>query len=92
MKITQADLLAMSTEELQTLNKMIVATFKAKRTIEGATIASDLKVKQEIKVNVPNHKDDIFIIEKINKTKASITLKGTNKGFTVPFSMIITKW
>lgn len=92
MKVTQADLLLMSTEELRDLNSMVVATIKAKRSIEGRAKANELKVNQEIKVNHPKHINDIFIIEKINKTKARCVIKGTHKGYDVPFSIIITKW
>ena len=92
MKITQADLLTMSIEDLSDLNAMVVATVKAKRSLEGRATAKELSLKQEVKVNSSKHANDIFIIEKINKTKANITLKGTNKGYTVPFNMIITKW
>jgi hypothetical protein len=92
MKITQTDLLLMSIEDLREINSMVVATLKAKRSLEGRATANELKVNQEIKVNSPKHTNDIFIIEKINKTKAKCILKGTNKGYTVPFSMILTKW
>ena len=92
MKLTQADLLNMSIDDLKELNSMVVGTIKAKRSLEGRATANELSVKQEIKVNSQKHINDIFIIEKINKTKAKCTLKGTLKGYTVPFSMIITKW
>lgn len=92
MKITQADLLGMSIEDLRELNSMVVATVKAKRSLEGKAIVNELTVNQEVKVNHSKHTNDIFIIDKINKTKAKVILKGTNKGYTVPFNMIITKW
>ena len=92
MKITQADLLLMSIEDLTDVHSMVVATIKAKRTLEGRAKAIELKVKQEIKVNDGKFINEIFIIEKINKTKASCTLKGTNKTYSVPFDMILTKW
>lgn len=92
MKFTQADLLAMSTDELSELNSMVVATIKAKRTLEGASIKADLHEGQEVKVNHKDHLNDIFVIKKVNKTRASIRLKNGTKGYTVPFSMILTKW
>ena len=91
-KITQADLLLMSIDDLKDVYEMVVATIKAKRTLEGRAKATELKVKQEIKVNDGKFINEIFIIEKINKTKASCTLKGTNKTYSVPFDMILTKW
>jgi sRNA-binding protein len=92
MIFTQADLLAMSLEDLKSLNTRIVTTIKEKRRQTGQTIASELKVNQEIKVRNTQHANDIFIIQKINKTKAKCLLKGTLKGYNIPFNIILTKW
>lgn len=92
MKFTQQDLEGLNLNELGKLNDMVITAIKARRIIEGASVKNDLRVKQEVKIDHPEHRDTIFIIDKINKTTASVTIKGTNKAYKVNFSMIITKW
>ncbi len=91
MKITSHELSQMTLTELTSLNQLVVAVIKAKRGLEGAQKAQNLKIKQEVKIKHDKHRNDIFIVEKINKTKAVCSLKGTTLSYNVPFSLIITE-
>ncbi len=92
MKISVQDLSAMTLTELSNLNNLVISVIKAKRGLEGAQKATTLYVNQEVKVDHDGHKDSIFIIKKINKSKAVCHIKGNPlKEFNVPFSLIITE-
>lgn len=92
MKITTHDLSQMTITELSTLNQLVIATIKAKRGLVGAQTAQKLKVEQEVTINHKDHQGTVFIVEKINRTKAVCRIKDNPwKTFNIPLSLIVTE-
>ncbi len=89
MKITSHELSQMTLTELTNLNQLVLAVLKAKRGLEGAQIATQLRVKQEVTINHSSHVGTVFIVDKINKSRAVCSVKGNPmKSYNVPFPLI----
>ena len=78
----------LSSDELRTLNSMVVATLKANNKISSIRKARSLYVGQEVEIDHPKYKGQKFIIKKVNRTKCVIN-DGGHTMFTCPMSMII---
>jgi transcription elongation factor len=88
-KFSFDDLMVLSIDELVELNKMAIEVIKTKRRLEGTQKGYKLVIDAEVQINHAKHKGDLFIVKKINKTKAVLQHKKTNVSYDVPFSMII---
>lgn len=77
----------LSSEELKTLNKAVVAAAKAKDSIESVVKGASLKIGQEVLVDHPTYKGMKFTITKVNRTRCKIS--GHGGAFNCPINMII---
>jgi Cft2 family RNA processing exonuclease len=92
MEITQDQLFGLSLKELSDLNKLVIDVIKSKRTLVGQQMARKLKVNQEVKIDHKDHADTIFVVHKINRTKAVCYIKGDKmKMFDIGLNMIIAE-
>jgi hypothetical protein len=80
---------SMSTDELREANNAIVEMLKAKRSVNNVSIKSQLYVGMPVYVDHPNHKGELFTIEKINRTRAVVQSQNIGRGLSVPFEMLI---
>ena len=75
-------------QELRNINELVIEKLKASRSIRTVTARQSLSVGMPIMVAHPSHKDEVFTIKKINRTKILITdTKGRN--MNAPISMVI---
>ena len=75
-------------QELRNINELVIEKLKANRSIRTVTARQSLSVGMPIMVDHPSHKDEVFTIKKINRTKIVITdTKGRN--MSAPISMVI---
>lgn len=81
----------LSVEELTRLNKFIVETVKMKRQLDGFKVANQLEVGMSVKIDHKSHANTKFTIQKLNRTKAVVTIEGSTTQYTVPFNMIIVE-
>lgn len=92
MQITLDQLSGLSLKELSELNSLVVNVIKSKRGLVGQQKANSLKVNQEIKINHKDHSETIFVIDKINRTKAVCHIKGSKfKSYNVPLDLIVSE-
>ena len=77
----------LSVEELRNINKLVVDLIKQKRTIESLEKKIGLKVGMKVKVNHPKLRGVELSINKINRTKATVSLK-SGAVYVVPLSLI----
>ena len=80
----------LSSEELRTLNSMVVATLKANSKIESIRKGGSLHEGQEVEINQVKHKGQKFIIKKVNRTRCKIQAKDNiSEIYNCPISMLI---
>ena len=91
MKALLDQVKGLSIEDLRTLNTFVVATIKSKKGLEGMKVATQLKVNMVVKVDHKDHKNTKWTIQKINRTKAVLTMEGSTTQYNVPFNMIIVE-
>jgi hypothetical protein len=82
-----SELSKLSVEELRNINTLVVDLIKQKRTIQSLEKKIGLRVGMKVKVNHPKLRGVELSINKINRTKATVSL---NSGATyiVPISLI----
>ena len=74
--------------ELRNINELVIEKLKANRSIKNVSIKQSLQVGMTIMVDHNSHRDEVFTIKKINRTKILITdTKGRN--MNAPISMVI---
>jgi len=85
MNISQLSSLSLS--ELRSLNEAVVDMIKLKRNMESTLKKVGLSVGMKVKVNHPRLAGKELFVNKINRTKATLSL---NSGacYTVPITMI----
>ena len=77
----------LSVEELRNINKLVVDLIKQKRTIESLEKKIGLQVGMKVKVNHPKLRGVELFINKINRTKATVSVK-SGAIYIVPISLI----
>ena len=81
------ELSKLSVEELRNINKLVVDLIKQKRTIESLEKKVGLQVGMRVKVNHPKLRGVELFINKINRTKATVSVK-SGASYIVPISLI----
>jgi hypothetical protein len=81
------ELSKLSVEELRNINKLVVDLIKQKRTIESLEKKVGLQVGMKVKVNHPKLRGVELFINKINRTKATVSVK-SGASYIVPISLI----
>jgi hypothetical protein len=85
--MTYSELSNLSVSELRNINQIVVDLIKQKRTIESLQKKMTLQVGMKVKVNHPKLAGKELFVNKINRTKATLSL--INGGvYNVPVSMI----
>ena len=82
-----SELSKLSVEELRNINQIVIGLIKAKRTVESLTKKVGLKVGMSVRVNHPKLAGQELSVNKINRTKATLSIK-SGKSFIVPISLI----
>ena len=77
----------LSVDELRNINKLVVDLIKQKRTIESLEKKIGLQVGMKVKVNHPKLSGVELFINKINRTKATVSVK-SGASYIVPISLI----
>jgi hypothetical protein len=77
----------LSVEELRNINRLVVDLIKQKRTIESLEKKIGLQVGMKVKVNHPKLRGVELFINKINRTKATVSVK-SGASYIVPISLI----
>ena len=85
MNISQLSSLSIS--ELRSLNVAVIDMIKLKRNMESTLKKVGLSVGMKVKVNHPRLAGKELFVNKINRTKATLSLNG-GACYTVPISMI----
>jgi hypothetical protein len=82
-----SELSNLSVAELRNINQIVIELIKQKRTIESLQKKVGLSVGMNVKVNHPKLRGMELSINKINRTKATVSVK--NGGvYVVPISLI----
>ena len=90
LKSIQSKLGQLSSEELRTLNSMVVAMLKTQSKIESIRRGSSLFVGQEVEIDQAKHRGQKFIIKKVNRTRCKIQAKDNMlESYNCPISMLI---
>jgi len=82
-----SELSKLSVEELRNINQMVVELIKAKRTVESLQNKVGLKVGMTVRVNHPKLAGKELSVNKINRTKATLSVK-SGACYVVPISLI----
>jgi len=86
LKNIESKLGQLSSEELRTLNSMVVTMLKSKSRIESIRIGSTLKAGDKVEINQAKHKGEIYNIVRVKRTNCIIT--GPAGRFNCPISML----
>jgi DNA segregation ATPase FtsK/SpoIIIE-like protein len=86
MNISQLSSLSIS--ELRDLNEAVVNMIKFKRATEASYMKRALSVGMRVKVNHPKLMGRELVVNKINRTKATLGVIGGFGSYNVPISMI----
>jgi len=90
--MTYSELSKLSIEELQVLNKKVVEIVKMKRSEKALDIKDELHIGMNVSVNHPKLAGKQLRVEKVNRTKAVLSVLNTNSlrpsQVSVPLSMI----
>lgn len=86
MSITNETLNQMSMSELRSLNEKVVELIRWRRKMESIDIKNELSRGMTVTVNHPKAKGKVFLVHKINRTKA--VLKEGNRQWNVPLNLI----
>jgi hypothetical protein len=82
-----SELSNLSVAELRNINQIVVELIKQKRTIESLQKKVGLQIGMKVKVNHPRLAGKELFVNKINRTKATLSLNG-GACYTVPISLI----
>ena len=86
----QKELLYLSVEQLQTLNRKVVEMLKLKNRLQSREKGATLKIGQVVEINQAKHKGQKFIIKKVKRTKCIIQAKDNiMETYNCPISMLI---
>ena len=88
MKITIGEIQNMNIEELRTLNRLVVAEIKNKRSANSNLVKETLKVGQLVRVNHKKTQGEVFILTEIKRKRATVKNENGGRGFVVPFDLI----
>ena len=83
-----AELNQMSLEDLRMLNQRVVEVIKMKRHEVALDVKEGLYVGANVKVNHPKLMGKQLRVEKINRTKASLSLLNGVGFYNVPLGMV----
>ena len=83
-----AELNQMSLEDLRMLNQRVIEVIKMKRRITALDVKEGLYVGATVKVNHPKLMGKELRVEKINRTKASLSLLNGDGFYNVPLGMV----
>jgi len=86
LKSIQSKLGQLSSEELRTLNSMVVAMLKTQSKIESIRRGATLKAGDKVEINQPRHKGEIYEIVRVKRTNCIIT--GPQGRYNCPISML----
>ncbi len=86
MNISQLSSLSLS--ELRSLNEAVVNMIKFKRTTEASLKKMELSVGMKVRVNHPKLMGRELVVNKINRTKATLGVIGGFGSYNVPITMI----
>ena len=86
MNISQLSSLSIS--ELRDLNEAVVNMIKFKRATEASLKKMELSVGMKVKVNHPKLMGRELVVNKINRTKATLGVIGGFGSYNVPITMI----
>lgn len=86
--MTNSELLTMSLEDLRALNTRVVEIIKMKRKQTSMEKKFELEVGMMVKVNHPKLLGMKLVVDKINRTKASLKVLNGFGGYNVPINMI----
>lgn len=86
--MTNSELLTMSLEDLRALNTRVVEMIKMKRKQTSMEKKFELEVGMMVKVNHPKLLGMKLVVDKINRTKASLKVLNGFGGYNVPINMI----
>ena len=86
MNISQLSSLSLS--ELRSLNEAVVNMIKFKRATEASLKKMELSVGMKVRVNHPKLYGRELVVNKINRTKATLGIVGGFGSYNVPLSMI----
>ena len=86
MNISQLSSLSLS--ELRSLNEAVVNMIKFKRTTEASLKKMELSIGMRVKVNHPKLMGRELVVNKINRTKATLGVIGGFGSYNVPITMI----
>jgi hypothetical protein len=79
----------LSSEELRSLNSMVISVLKSKRALESKLIGAQLKVGDMVTCDHPKLAGKSLRVTKISRTKATVRPEGAFSGYNVPMSMLI---
>ena len=79
----------LSSEELRSLNSMVISVLKSKRALESKLVGAQLKVGDMVTCNHPKLAGKSLRVTKISRTKATVRPDGAFSGYNVPMSMLI---
>lgn len=82
-----SELSKLSVEELRNINQLVIDLIKQKRTIQSLENKVGLRVGMTVKVNHPKLRGKELSVNKINRTKATLSVKSGGV-FIVPISLI----
>jgi len=83
-----AELNQMSLEDLRMLNQRVIEVIKMKRRVTALDFKEGLYVGATVKVNHPKLMGKELRVEKINRTKASLSLLNGVGFYNVPLGMV----
>jgi hypothetical protein len=83
-----SELNKMSIEELRNLNSLVVEVIKSKKSLMAFEKKQELRVGMNVSVNHPKLMGKQLRVEKINRTKASLTVLNGFGSYNVPINMI----
>jgi len=86
LKSIQSKLGQLSSEELRTLNSMVVAMLKTQSKIESIRRGATLKAGDKVEIDQPRHKGEIYEIVRVKRTNCIIT--GPQGRYNCPISML----
>ena len=79
----------LSSEELRSLNSMVISVLKSKRALESKLVGAQLKVGDMVTCNHPKLAGKSLRVTKISRTKATVRPDGAFSGYNVPMSMLV---
>jgi len=82
-----SELSKLSVSELRNINQLVVELIKQKRNIESLQKKVGLQVGMSVKVNHPKLAGKELSVNKINRTKATLSVK-SGACYVVPISLI----